>query len=298
MYFDDAEGPVFRPPSEANSFILRVTIGCSHNKCTYCNMYRSVAFRVRTMDEVLRQINRAQIYKTYIRRVFLADGNALVLDTDKLLDILAVLRETFPRLQRVSCYGGPKDILRKTPAELAVLRDAGLRLVYYGMESGDDEVLARVCKGVNGAESIAAGQRIVGSGIKLSMMVILGLAGKPGSTRHAQNTARAVNAIRPNMLSALTLMMYRGSELLEEYERGRFELLSPAEIMGELDQLISNINLPDGSHCLFRSNHISNYAALAGTLPQDKDRLLNEIRQAQQELSGLTDWDPYNNVEI
>lgn len=298
MYFDDAEGPVFRPPSEANSFILRVTIGCSHNRCTYCNMYRSVAFRMRTMDEILQQIHRAQVYKTSIRRVFLADGNALVIDTGKLLDILAVLKETFPRLQRVSCYGGPKDILRKTPAELVVLRDAGLRLVYYGMESGDDEVLARVCKGVNGAEAITAGQRIVASGIRLSMMVILGLAGKNGSACHARNTAQAVNAIQPNMLSALTLMLYRGSELLAEYEQGRFELLSPAELMGELEQLIRRINLPDGSHCLFRSNHISNYAALAGTLPQDKDRLLDEIRQAQQSLSALTDWDPYNNVEI
>jgi radical SAM superfamily enzyme YgiQ (UPF0313 family) len=261
-------------------------------------MYRSVAFRVRPVDEVLRQINRAQAYIGYIRRVFLADGDALVLDTGKLLDILAALREKLPRIQRISCYAGPQDILRKTPAELAALREAGLRLVYYGMESGDDEVLARACKGVNGAESVAAGQKIVAAGMKLSMMVILGLAGKPGSIRHADHTARAVNAIRPNMLSALTLMLYRGSELLAEYEKGQFELLSPAEIMDELDRLIGNIDLPAGSHCLFRSNHISNYAALAGTLPQDKDRLLREIRQARQKLAGLPDWDRYNNAEI
>lgn len=297
MYFDDAEGPVFRPPSEAYSFILRVTIGCSHNKCTYCNMYRAVQFRVRPMEEIMQQINRAMLYKDNIRRVFLADGNALVLSTDKLLEILSLLRQQFPKLQRVSCYSGPQDILRKSPEELRLLNEAGLKLVYYGMESGDDKVLASVCKGVDGQQSIEAGQRITASGIKLSLMVILGLAGRPGSRQHAQNTARAVNAIRPNMLSALTLMMYRGSELREQYERGEFELLSPSEIMTELHELVSGIEFPAENHCLFRSNHISNYTALAGTLPKDKARLLSEIKEAADELAELKDWDKYNNVE-
>ena len=213
MYFDNAEVPVFRPPSEAHSFILRVTIGCSHNRCTYCNMYRSVAFRRRPMNEIVQQIEAAKPYSQYIRRIFLADGDALVLKTDMLLEILNILKDTFPRLQRVSCYAGPTAILRKTPAELVALRDAGLKLAYYGMETGDDKVLAHVCKGVTAQESIEAGQRIVQSGIKLSMMVILGLAGKSGSTEHAHNTAAAINAIHPHMLSALTLMLYRGSEL-------------------------------------------------------------------------------------
>lgn len=297
MYFDDAEGPVFRPPSEAHSFILRVTIGCSHNKCTYCNMYRSVQFRVRPMEEILQQINSALSYKDSVRRIFLADGNALVLSTDKLLQILGILRQSFPKLQRVSCYSGPKDILRKSSDELHLLQEAGLKLVYYGMESGDDEVLANVCKGVNGQQSIEAGRRITASGIKLSLMVILGLAGRPGSKQHAKRTAEAVNAIRPNMLSALTLMMYRGSELRDQFERGEFELLSPAGIMDELYELLSDIDLPADSHCLFRSNHISNYTALAGTLPKDKQRLLLEAKEAARELDGLKDWDKYNNVE-
>jgi len=297
LYFDTAEGPVFRPPSEADSFILRVTIGCSHNRCTYCNMYRTVDFRVRTMAEIMAQVHAAAGYQQFIRRIFLADGNALVLATDTLLEILAILKESFPKLRRVSCYAGPKDILRKTPEELQKLYEAGLTLVYYGMESGDDEVLSHVCKGVTAQESIAAGQRVVASGIKLSIMVIIGLGGKAGSKAHAHHTAQAINAIAPNMLSALTLMMYRGSELRDEYERGQFEILSPAESMGELYELISEIELPQEVHCLFRSNHISNHIALAGTLPRDKQQLLSAAKQGMAELSTLKNWDVYNNVE-
>lgn len=297
LYFDHAEGNVFRPPSEAYSFILRVTIGCSHNACTYCNMYRSVKFRTRPMDEITAQINAAKPYAQHIRRIFLADGNALVLATDKLLAILIALKQAFPRLQRVSCYAGPRDMLNKTPAELIALREAGLKLVYYGLESGDEAVLREVNKGVSAAEAIEAGQRIVAAGIKLSVMVIAGLGGKENSSRHAANTARAINAIRPHMLSALTLMLYRGSELLEQFERGEFTPLPPAGIMGELYELVNGIELPPDSHCLFRSNHSSNHIALSATLPKGKERLLDDIRTAQAHLAHVLDWDPYNNVE-
>ena len=297
MYFDDAEGPVFRPPSEAHSFILRVAIGCSHNRCTYCNMYRGVAFRIRDMAEIKAQIVQAARHKTQIRRVFLADGNALVLPSPMLLEILALLRATFPKLQRVASYAGPKDLLRKSRAELTALREAGLKLVYYGMESGDDAVLRFVNKGVNAAEAVEAGQKAVAAGMKLSVMVILGLGGQALTRQHAANTAAAVNAIRPHMLSALTLMLYRGSELLDEYEAGRFPILSPAEIMGELHRLLADIDLPQDRPCLFRSNHISNYTAFAGTLPGDQGRLLSEAAAAQAALNGITDWDPYNDVE-
>lgn len=297
MYFDNAEGPVFRPPSEAYSFILRVTIGCSHNACTFCNMYRSVAFRVRPMEEILAQIRAARPYAEHIRRVFLADGNALVLATDKLLAILDMVSQNFPRLQRVSCYAGPKDMLNKTTAELAALKKAGLKIVYYGLESGDEVVLKKINKGVTAAEAIEAGQRIVAAGIKLSVMVIAGLGGQEHSFRHAANTAKAVNAIRPYMLSALTLMLYRGSELTNEFEHGHFVPLPPTDIMGELYRLVSDIELAPASHCLFRSTHSSNHIALAATLPKDKDRLLSEIKAAQLQLADLTEWDPYNNVE-
>jgi len=260
-------------------------------------MYRTVRFRVRPLAEIIEQIERAKPYREYIRRVFLADGNALVLPTPRLLELLEILYAKFPKLRRVASYAGPQDILRKTPAELAALKAAGLKLLYCGLESGDDEVLNHVDKGVNAAESIEAGQRVVAAGIKLSLMVILGLGGKRLSTQHALHTAAAVNAIRPNMLSALTLMLYCGSELREEYERGKFNLLSPAEIMAELGLMMANIDLPENSSCIFRSNHVSNYVNLAGTLPRDKDRLLAEIRKAEIMLRDLQYWDPYNDVE-
>lgn len=298
MFFDSYDTPVFRPPSEARSFILRVTRGCAHNKCTYCNMYRGVPFQVLKDEEISRQIALAAYYgKEKVRRVFLADGDAFVLSTEKLLKILEALRVQFPHLQRVSSYAAPKDILRKSPEELKLLKEAGLQLLYYGMETGDDITLKAVNKGVNAAEAIEAGRRVTDSGIKLSMMVILGLAGAEGSSRHALATAEAINIIRPSMLSALCLMLYRGSELLEQFEAGQFNPLSPAGLMEELKLMVENINLPRERHCLFRSNHVSNYVQLAATLPRDKDRLLRDIDYSIRELKKLKTWDVYNNTE-
>ncbi len=298
MFFDTYDTPVFRPPSEARSFILRVTRGCAHNKCTYCNMYRGVPFQILTDEEIARQIEMAAYYgKERVRRVFLADGDALVLPSERLLRILLSLRENFPKLQRVSSYAAPKDILRKSDAELLRLKEAGLQLLYYGMETGDDITLKAVKKGVNAKEAVEAGRRVTDSGIKLSMMMILGLAGKEGSRRHALATAAAVNIIRPAMLSALCLMLYRGSELKDQFERGEFNPLSPKELMEELRLIMENISLPEGRHCIFRSNHVSNYVQLAGTLPKDKERLLEEIDLGILELGKLKTWDVYNNTE-
>ena len=296
LFFDKSGGPLFRPPSEATSFILRVTTGCSHNKCTYCHSYHSVKFGIKSMEEVTAQINAAKPYAPYIRRIFLADGNALVMDTDKMLAILAVIRDVFPGLQRVSCYAAPQDILRKTPAQLASLKDAGLKMVYYGLESGDDTILNRICKGVSAAEAIEAGQKVVTSGIKLSVMVIAGVGGKEHWENHANNTALAVNAIKPNMLSALTLMLNQGSTMTNEYEAGKFFPLSPFEVMNEMHQFISAINLPPQAGCIFRSNHVSNYISLAATLPKDKEKLLDDIDAARIKLSRYTNWDPYNDT--
>lgn len=298
MFFDTYDTPVFRPPSEARSFILRVTRGCAHNKCTYCNMYRGVPFQILSDEEISRQIALAVHYgKESVRRVFLADGDALVLPTAKLLKILQALRENFPKLQRVASYAAPKDILRKSEKELRQLKEAGLQLLYYGMETGDDITLKAVNKGVNAAEAIEAGRRVTASGMKLSLMVILGLAGKEGSQRHALETAKAINIIQPTMLSALCLMLYRGSELLDQFENGEFNPLSPQGLMEELHLMMQNIDLPQDKHCLFRSNHVSNYVQLAGTLPKDKDRLLSEIAYSAQQLGKLKSWDVYNNTE-
>lgn len=296
MFFDSYDTPVFRPPSEARSFILRVTRGCAHNHCTYCNMYRGVKFEKLTDEEILRQIAMAYEYgRDYVRRVFLADGDALVLPTERLLAILAELGRRFPHLERVSSYAAPRDILGKSPAELEALRKAGLTLLYYGMESGDTETLRAIRKGVDGEESIEVGRRVIAAGMQLSVMVILGIAGVPGSRRHALATARALSAIRPTMLSALSLMLYRGSELKEQFERGEFEPLSPAGLMEELRLMIEHLELPETEHCIFRSNHVSNYVQLAATLPREKDLLLADIDRAREALSRLKHWDVYNH---
>jgi radical SAM superfamily enzyme YgiQ (UPF0313 family) len=277
MYFDNAEGMVFRPPSEANSLILRVTIGCSHNACTFCSMYRDVQFRARPQEEIAVLIKKAARYYPEQRRVFLSDGNALVLKTERLLDTIRLLRESFPKLSRVTCYGGPKDILAKTPEELEALKAAGLSIIYLGMESGDNQVLKDICKGATDEEMIAAGRKVIASGTKLSVMVILGLGGKERTYEHALNTARVVSAINPTMLSALTLMLHEGTPLRAAADRGEFTPLSPYELLQELKQIIENIEVT--APCIFRSNHVSNFLPLAGTLPKDKEQLLDDIDQ-------------------
>ena len=284
--FDNAEGMVFRPPSEANSFILRVTIGCAHNRCTFCSMYRGVNFRARPLSEIEPIIQQTARHYPNLRRVFLADGDALVLSTDRLLAIIELLKAHFPKLSRISCYGGPLDILRKTPTDLQLLKQAGLQLVYLGIESGDDEVLTRVQKGVTSAEMIEAGQKIIAAGMKLSAMLVLGLGGRELSRQHALNSARVASAINPTMLSALTLMLHRGTPLRAEAEQGKFQPLSPYEFVLELKDLISNLNMQ--SPCIFRSNHVSNMLPLAGTLPEDKNSLLLQAEEALQLLKNQT----------
>jgi len=295
MYFDDEPGPVFRPPSEADSFILRVAVGCSHNACTYCNMYRTVRFHMKAPADVSRQIQRAAGLP--VRRVFLSDGDALILPTPRLLDILRELSGTFPKLQRVSAYAGPQSILLKSREELAALRDSGLKLLYYGLETGDDRLLKEVNKGVDAQEAIEAGVRVKDAGLKLSMMIILGLGGADGSAEHARHTAAAVNVIKPDMLSALTLMLYRGSELKDKYERGEFNTLAPSELMGELAAILNAVDLPPDAHVLLSSNHISNYVSLSGILPRDKSLILQKVEHARQMLDKLPGYDPYNDVE-
>ncbi|RYD02192.1 hypothetical protein N752_26155 [Desulforamulus aquiferis] len=256
MIIDHGNGLVFRPPAEANSLILRITIGCSHNACAFCAMYRRTKFLVRTDDEIFHSIELAAEKYPDTRRVFLADGNALVLSTEQLLSIISKLKSTFPKLTRVACYGGPRDILRKTVNELTVLREAGLKIVYLGIESGDDGVLIRVNKGVNSMEMVAAGQRVLKSGIKLSAMVILGLGGNEKSAQHALNTARVLNLINPTILSTLTLTLYEGTPLWESVQKGEFIPPSKEETLLELRQLLSNIQF--SRPCIFRSDHASN----------------------------------------
>lgn len=296
LFFDSWDTPVFRPPSEAESFILRVTRGCAHNSCTYCNMYRGVKFEKLSDGEIMRQIAMAySVDAEGVRRVFLADGDALVLPTDRLLKILETLRKYFPNLERVSSYAAPGDILRKSVEELTALREAGLQMLYYGMESGDSQTLKDIRKGVNGEQSIEVGKRVRAAGMQLSIMVILGIAGKEGSERHALATAHAINEIKPTHLSALSLMLYRGSELKAQFERGEFHPLPPYGLMEELKLMVEHLDLPETEHMIFRSNHVSNYIRLAATLPRDKQLLLDDIEESIQYLKRQKNWDVYNH---
>ena len=296
LFFDDWDTPVFRPPSEADSFILRVTRGCAHNSCTYCNMYRGVKFEKLSDEQIMRQIAMAySVDRDGVRKVFLADGDALVLPTDRLLKILETLKKYFPNLERVASYSAPGDILRKSVEELTQLREAGLTLLYYGMESGDSQTLKDIRKGVNGEQSIEVGKRVRAAGMELSIMVILGIAGVEGSERHALATAKAINEIKPNYLSALCLMLYRGSELKAQFERGEFHPLPPYGLMEELKLMVEHIDLPETERMIFRSNHVSNYIRLAATLPKDKKQLLDDIEESIQYLKQKTSYDVYNH---
>lgn len=268
------EGTVYRPPSEAYSLIIQVTLGCSHNKCTFCNMYKDRNFKIKSLDEVFEDLELSRKYYKYVRRIFLADGDALILKTENLEKILMKIKELFPECERVSVYGTPADILRKSEEDLIKLKKLGLDIIYIGVESGSDEVLKDVNKGVTSEEIIKAGQKVKRTGIKLSATLISGLGGKEKSKLHAKESARVISAINPDYLGILTLMIEPGTEIYNKVENNEMTLLNPKEVMVETRELIRNLEV---SNCIFRSNHASNYAPLAATLGEEKERLLKEL---------------------
>jgi radical SAM superfamily enzyme YgiQ (UPF0313 family) len=271
-------GTVVRPPSEARSYILQITYGCSHNRCTFCGTYLDKPFRVRPADEVLEDIALARHFLPHTRRVFLADGDALVLSTRRLIPILDALADAFPQLERVGIYANARDLLRKSEADLTTLHRKGLRIVYVGLESGSDEILRRVCKGATAAEMVQAVHKARAAGMLVSVIGILGIGGPDLSAAHAEATGRVVGAMDPDYFSMLTLMLVPGTELHRQWQAGAFQLMSPEDMLTELRQIIHHL---DGlSHCVFRTNHASNYLPLAGTLPQDKERLLATLDEA------------------
>jgi radical SAM superfamily enzyme YgiQ (UPF0313 family) len=278
-------GTVIRPPSEARSTIIQVTYGCSHNQCTFCGTYQDKAFRVRPAEEVMEDIALAQRQLPHTRRVFLADGDALVLSTRRLITILDALASAFPRLERVGTYANAQDVLRKDPVELEQLREKGLGIVYLGLESGSDEVLRRVRKGATAAEMVEAVQRIKAAGMLTSVIGILGLGGPEGSAAHAEATGQAVSAMDPHYLAMLTLMLVPGTELHRQWEAGEFELMTPEAMLVELRHVIEHLH--GLTRCIFRTNHASNYLPLAGTLPQGKDRLLATLDTALKGKASL-----------
>lgn len=270
------EGTIYRPPSEAKSLILQISVGCKHNACTFCTMYKDKKFRIKSRAEINEIIRAACIQDPETERIFLADGDAIALDTPLLTDILDQLYAGFPRLKRVGIYGGPKDILAKSPQELADLKAHGLNIVYLGVESGNEDVLQAVRKGVTAAEMIAAGQKAKASGLILSCTIIIGLGGKALSQAHAVDTARVISAIDPEYLGALTLMLDADAPLLKAINEGSFQLLNPFEALAELRTLLAALKV---SHCVFRSNHASNYLPLRATLPEDREKLLETMDQ-------------------
>lgn len=271
--------PLYRPPSEAKSLILQITLGCSHNKCTFCYMYKTKKYRVKTPQEIEEHINWAKNAYPHASRIFLADGNALAMETRQLKDILQRLYAGFPDLERVTCYAGPKDLLAKGEDELLTLRKAGLTMLYLGVESGSPRVLQNVKKGVTPEEMIRAGQRARGAGFQLSCMIISGLGGKEFWEEHAVESARVISAIDPEYFALLTLLVEEGTALYKQVRRGEFDLLQPNEVIDETKLMLENVELSD---CVFRSNHPSNYLSLKGTLNKDRDKLLDILTRAQQ----------------
>ena len=269
--------PVFRPPSEAYSLIIQLTIGCSWNKCAFCEMYTSKKFRIRPINEIFAEIDKtAEIYPD-VKKVFLADGNAMVLSTAKLLKVIEYLNKKFPRLTRISAYAIPKDLENKTVLELKQLLEVGLKLIYVGIETGDDELLQMINKGETSLSTIESMQKVRESGIKSSVMIINGLGGRQYSQQHAENSAKVVNAIQPEFLSTLVLSFPFGMEHFKSRFHGEF---FPLNILGLLKEQKRFLLIAQLHETVFRSDHASNYLVLKGMLGRDKERMLNEIDKA------------------
>ncbi len=270
--------PVIRPPSEADSLILQATIGCSHNRCAFCVTYQNKRFRARPRDELAAEIDWAGLEMPEIRKVFLGDGDALALSTGRLLKILARLYDRLPALRRVSAYASPHNFRNKSADDLQRLRQAGLQLIYVGLESGDDEVLERIDKGVTADEMAALLAKPTAAGIKLFVTTVLGLGGPRLTTRHADNTASLLDRIHPRFASALTLTLLPRDPSFEEiFGDSSWRLLTADEFLVECRRLIAGI---ESRGLIFYANHASNYVQLQGTLPKDKTRLLSAIDAA------------------
>jgi len=266
--------PLYRPPSEAYSLIFQVTLGCSHNRCAFCTMYRRKKFRIRPWEELKTDILEMALAYRAARRIFLADGDALVIETDYLIQILNFLYEKFPFLQRVSAYANPGNLLEKSSEELQRIRQAGLQLLYFGIETGDDDLLIKIRKGANSSELITSAKKAIAAGFLLSATIILGLGGKKGSITHAKETARVCSAINPHYLSALTLMIEKDNRYFFRCVGEDWEMMDKLEILQELRLMVENFQL---DNCVFRSNHASNYLPIKATLNQDKEELLRNI---------------------
>ena len=268
--------PLYRPPSEAKSLIFQVTLGCSFNECSFCDMYRTKEYSERPWDEVRAEIDLMAKSMPYAKRVFLADGDALNLDTKYMIQIVRYIREKLPSVERISCYAMPMNLLKKSPEELKKMNEAGLNMLYLGIESGSDIILKRVTKGAIGGTIIKAVKKAKDAGYVMSCMVILGLGGRKYSKEHIRATTEVINACSPNYVGALTLYLENGikDEFIQKY-RGEFVRINDEESLDELYDLIRQIDVKD--EIVFRANHGSNAYTIKGTFPQDKEEMLKRL---------------------
>jgi radical SAM superfamily enzyme YgiQ (UPF0313 family) len=269
------EGSIYRPPSEAESLILQVTIGCSHNKCTFCGSFKDKKFRVRSYEDVKEDVEEAKAYAKYIKKVFIADGDALIIPQKRLLPIVQLIKDSFPKLERIGVYGNTKSILKKSVEELKALKDLGVGIIYLGVESGDQVTLDRVCKGTTLDKTAEAAQRVKDAGIILSVTVLLGLGGAERSKIHAAETGKFLSRIDPDYAGALSVIVVPGTALAEEVEKGTFKVPDPYQLLDELAIMIENTN---ATHLFFASNHASNYLPVKAWLPEDKEKTVRAIR--------------------
>lgn len=272
------EGIVYRPPSEAQSLIIQATIGCAHNTCLFCAMYRGKQFRVRALEDIKADIAEgARLYGRYVERVFLADGDALAMTTDQMIEILAFVRQQLPHAKLISSYA--------TAQELEAIREAGLELLYIGAESGDDQVLHSMAKGVTAQQLAEAGIKAHGAGFRTSVTLISGLGSRQRLREHAVESARLISRMKPDFLGFLTLMVEEQAPLFKLVQQGKFQLLEPDEVMEEMELFLQEV---DSEGTVFRANHASNYVNLRGTLNKDRAALLATIAQAR----GSTSYKP------
>ncbi|HNV87027.1 MAG TPA: radical SAM protein [Candidatus Omnitrophota bacterium] len=280
--------PAIRPPSEAESFLLQVTAGCSSNDCTFCGAYFGKPFRVKPVDEIERDIRDGRRLYPETRRVFLMDGDALALNNRKLLPILESLNQSFPHLSRISSYANGYNITGRSLSELEALCAQKLSLIYMGLESGSQEVLDRCRKKATAEEMIEAVRRSAQAGIKSSVIVLLGLGGRKGSEMHVRETIKALNRMQPRYLSFLSVMLIPGTPLWGEAQRGAFQELNTNELLREMRDMIAGLEL---EKTIFRSNHASNYLPLEGRFPQDKGKLLAMLDSALSgKISLRSEW--------
>lgn len=282
------EGDVYRPPSEARSLIIQVTIGCSHNTCTFCHMYTGKQFRIRKREEILADLEEcSREFGKYVRRVFFADGDALIVKTPLLLELLAYVKDHFPNVERVTAYGTASDVLRKSEEELRALANAGLEMVYLGAESGDDEILLQIKKGQTAAELIEAGRKLKRCGIKTSVTLISGLGGPEGMEKHALGSAKLINEMNPEYAAILSLQLREDSPMAQEVLRGERKLLTADQTVEETEIFLNAIDSPG---TIFRSNHASNYVSLAGVFNDDIPEMLERLEDAKARHRYRPEW--------